>query len=461
MNIFNRDTGHQSYVNNAVSNTYSLEGLAPKELYSKLKEYYENSENIYSPAQKYAYYTNTWIEAIKPVKTVVNRSVEFYVSKIVPGDISQLRITSNNQLVKDCIAQVWKWSNFGAQKQIAIRYLALYGDLFIKVSNEQGKVFFEIIPPYNVSNFTEDSRGYITSIRIDVPQGNKTYTEYWNKDDGYYSIWLKENGETQELDQLGQPSDSGYIEEFGIKFIPIVHIKFRDTGEKRGKSCVYHSLSKIDEANRQATRLYQMLFRYNKALWVISANTMDSIGRPMPAPQIKDSDTELDMNDNNMLFMPGMSTLQTLVPPINYADALNILKDTIEEIEKDLPELRYYSLQYNASMSGKAIKLLLSAAIDRAVEAQGNFLTGLTRLDEMALTIGKYFGLFPQTIGSFDNNDFSHSIMPMEMFPIDESDRATLLTAYVGAGMSLESALKLVGFSEQQVVEIVESPIVS
>jgi len=204
-----------------------------------------------------------------------------------------------------------------------------------------------------------------------------------------------------------------------------------------------------------------MLFRYNKALWVISANTMDSIGRPMPAPQIKDSDTELDMNDNNMLFMPGMSTLQTLVPPINYADALNILKDTIEEIEKDLPELRYYSLQYNASMSGKAIKLLLSAAIDRAVEAQGNFLTGLTRLDEMALTIGKYFGLFPQTIGSFDNNDFSHSIMPMEMFPIDESDRATLLTAYVGAGMSLESALKLVGFSEQQVVEIVESPIVS
>lgn len=442
------------------TNPFSSVELTPQELYAKLKGYYDNN-GLYTGIQAASYYSSTWVEAIKPLRTVVNRSVEFFVSKIIPGDLSNIKIVTDNEKVKEAITQIWKWSNFSAQKQVAIRYLSLYGDLFIKVASDTDKVYFEIIEPKYVTDFKADSRGYITEIRLDIPIKNEddknvTHTEYWNKE--YFATWEHELGDNVPLDQLGDTKDFGYLAEFGIDFVPFVHIKFRDTGELRGKSCVAHALDKIDEANREATRLTQLLFRFNKPVFVVSANDKDSTGRPMPAPRIKtgNSKTEdLEIKDNSVLYLPGVSTIQPLIPNINFDSALKILQDMMNELNQDLPELRYYSLQ-ESQLSGKAICLLLAGAIDRAEEARGNFIQGLVRLNQMALTIGSNFF---QGIGRYELGSFEHSIQASEMFPSTLEEKATTLQLLVSAGFPLSSAMKNLGFSDDEISETLQAKV--
>jgi hypothetical protein len=311
-----------------------------------------------------------------------------------------------------------------------------------------------LIDPKFVTSFVADNRGYLIEIRIDTPMDDKTtYTEYWAKKDGYFATWIHTLGSGAKLDQLGSPNDYGFLSELGIDFIPIVHTKFRDVGQLRGVSCVRHALSKIDEANRQSTRLAQMLFRYNKPLWAVKANAMDAQGRPLPAPKIKTTDTTMEMKDDSIIYLPGNSLMESLIPDIKYGEALTIVQDMMNEIEQDLPELRYYSIK-DSNLSGKAIHYLLAGAIDKAMEAQGNFLGGLERLNEMALTVGQFLGLFSPLMGNYANGDFTHSIQPPKMFEIGIDEKSTSLKNLTGAGVPLTLAMALSGFTDAEILQL-------
>jgi hypothetical protein len=419
-----------------------------EDLFSRLEKYYD-SNDLYENLNGYKLaYPETFVEEMKPLRNPVNRTVEFYVSKLLPGNI-QLTASDN---IKQYIEDFYKWSNFTVQKQASIREFALFGNLFWKVVSDGNKVWLEDISPKYVTSFKTDPRGYLTEIRIDIPRvddNNKhyTYIEYWNKD--YFATWKDYTG-SKSLDNLGDPQEYATLAEIGIDFIPIVFIKFKDTGKKWGDGCVNHALLKIDEVNRQATRLHSMLFRYNKALLVLSAGGTDKDGRPLPPPPVT-KNTEL--KDNSILSLPGSATLSSLVPDINYSDALAVVNAQMAEIEKDLPELKYSSLDTN-SLSGKAIRLLLGPAIERAKEAQANLIAGLIRVNEIALTIGKNYGIFPDTIGNYEAGDFEHSIIAPEIIQLEQDEEATTLKTLIEAGLPLKSALKLMGYSATQIDEI-------
>src|SRR5690606_6764414 len=111
--------------------------------------------------------------------------------------------------------------------------------------------------------------------------------------------------------------------------------KLRDVGDLRGRGAFFHTLDKIDEANRMVTRLHQMLFRYNKPTWVLAATGTDEDGRPLPSPVINGVSPSgtADVADDDLLRLPGQTTLTSLVPDLNYADALQILQDHMLELE--------------------------------------------------------------------------------------------------------------------------------
>jgi hypothetical protein len=145
------------------------------------------------------------------------------------------------------------------------------------------------------------------------------------------------------------------------------------------------------------------------------------------------------------VYLPGQSTVSTLVPPLDYKAALDILNAMMNELEADLPELRYYSLK-DSQLSGKAIKLTLAGAIDRAEEARKNFIQGLMRVNKIALTLGKFWGLFQ--VGNYENGDLDHNIISAEFFPQDDTDKATLMKELVAAGLALATALRVAGYDE-------------
>ncbi len=419
--------------------------------YQQLDMYY-NVNGLYNPQIGADAYLGVWDESLKPLRDCAHRVVEFYVSKLEPG--TSLPIVAPNDAIIDPIKQIWLWSNFFSKKSMIVRQFALYGDMFIKtsVSADKTSVHQQYFPPRYVMDYEEDEMGNLIYIRLDVQSDDKTHTEIWTVDG--FTTYLHKRGQEEDERYLGNPVSQGTLESLGIDFLPFAHAKFIDVGEDWGIGCFTHALDKIDEANRMATRLHEMLFRYNKALWVAQANANDAQGKPLPPPKVSGGSNTLTIEDDTILSLPGTSTLSALVPDIHYADALAILQDMMLEIQHDLPELRYFDLQNAGTISGVALSMLLGDAVDKVLETRSNFEAALVKADKHALTLGSIADIFTG-IGSYDAGDFDHTIQDRLVFPLSDADRATALQAYTAAGLPLTSGMKLAGFAQDVIDEAV------
>ncbi len=438
----------------------------PREFYNLLKMYYNNN-GLYDELYDALYAVSAHEESLRSLRNPAYRAVEFYPAKLWPGRVDEaLKIQAKNAKIVEPIQKVWTWSNWAVQKQKVARWLALYGDWFVKVpqSEDRTRVWLQTIYPGSVTEFDLNERGFLDYVRLDVPQKvrdgdsvkSMTYTEIWDKKTQLMRTWLHDKSEMTEATQLGTPTKQAAFSQFGIDFIPIVYTPMRDTGEERGRGTFTQCIDKIDEANRMATRLHQMLFRHNNVIWALRANAIDPTGRPMPAPTIdKDADDEIELGGAPMVRLPGNSELQSLVPNLSYNDALRILDAHMIELEHDLPELAYWRLRDLGELSGKAVQLLLGDAIDKMIEVRGNAESALIRADQMALTIGQAAGIEGFTgLGDYDSGDFEHTFIEREVIPTPEFEKASAVQQWVAAKVPLVSALRRSGWTEEQIAEV-------
>jgi len=412
-------------------------------MYDMLYLYYA-SNGLYSDLQKVKFYLGEWTEAMKPLYNPANRSVEFFVSHVMPEAFpGDLEIVTENALLRTPLEAIAKWSQFNAKKPVAIRWLAIYGDLFIHPASntDDTKTYLQFLKPQNVTSWKEDVRGNVIDIRIDVEiTGGKMHTEIWNTEK--YWIWEHHFGRNTPMAHLNGLVESGDLAtDFDIDFCPFVHVKFRDVGENRGWGAFTHCLDKVDEGNRMATRLHQMLFRYNKAFWAISANNVDPSGRPLPAPHLG---SPREIVDDTIFELPGNSTMNSMVPNLQYAQALEVLHSQLAEIEKDLPELRYGNI--SGDLSGRAVRLLLAGAIDRTKEARTNWEQGLIRAFQMALSLRF------SAIGSFDAGELDFTFPERDVLPISVNERAETMKLLTDAGIDAATAGRLAGFKLEELV---------
>ncbi len=429
-------------------------------LYEALYSLYKNDEAVITD------------DTTRRLRTVVNRSVEFYASKMIPGQ--EMKVTSENPEVQEAIEQVIKDSNIANNKAPMIRGFSLYGDSFIRVRGDKEKSYLEDISMFYVTDFGEDSRGFLTYLRIDIPTTDDNnnpvnYTEYWDNETQTLRTWQGSSSRTTPIKELGSPKEITRFSELGIDFIPVVHTKFRDNGDPRGLGCVYHALDKIYEANRVATRLHDLLFAFGEPVFIASANDKDAQGRPLPPPRVDASASNAPVSSSTaaatvgvigqifgrLISLPGMAKIESLIPNIDYSDALLILNAQMEELEKDLPELRWYALDSTAqsAMSGTALRTLLGAAIDRSNEARNSFLSSLSRAFEMALTIGIYNNVFPASLGNFDSGDFDHELQVDSAWGESTDEKAATMEALTRAGVPAKAAMSIAGFTDTQVAD--------
>ena len=192
-----------------------------------------------------------------------------------------------------------------------------------------------------------------------------------------------------------------------------------------------------------------MLFRYNKALFVVMANSADAQGRPLPAIQVPGMDTEIEVEDSDIISLPGQGTMESLVPDIKYADALAILESQMKEIEKDLPELTYTNLKGMTGLSGVAVREMMADAVDKVVEARGNFEAALIKADKQALTMAKFLQLPGfEGIGNYEAGDFDHRFTEREVLPVGSDEKSQTLVNLRNAGVPLGVAMKIAGYDE-------------
>lgn len=441
------------------------EEAPPKQLYDVLWSYY-HSNDLYSNVQVGLRNAGVSAESMLPLRNPAFRVAEFYVSKLWT---TKQEILAPMEQILEPIDRVWRWSNWTNKRRLAARQFAVLGDMFIKVvaREDRTRVYFQLIDPVNMTDFAVDERGFIVWCRMDVPitmqNGNGGWhTEVWNKSE--VRVWQHTKGAGESTDRLGAPMMQLSSGELGIDFVPIVHAKFRDVGNDRGQGAYTHALDKIDEANRMATRLHKLLYRYNSAMWVLSANGVDSSNRPLPPPALSNSagkgvDDQLTIGDDRVFRVPGQATLAPLDNKVDFDASLKVLQDHMLELEKDLPELAYYQLRQMTDVSGRAIQLLLSDAIDRVLEARSAAEFAVIRANQMALTMGAAIGLF-KLEGSYDSGAFEHDFAPEDVIPLSAAEVATAekteaeaKAAKLGLGVSQTQVLKELGYTEEDIIQ--------
>ena len=420
-----------------------------RERYAVLRAYFYNND-LYGILQRALYDTGLWTPAMKGIRNPAYRVVEVYPAHLWPGDLPRaLPIQTENERIIDPIHQVWTWSNWAQKKQTFARWLPMLGDLFCKVATRQDaigrpqRVYFELIDPAHVCDFDTDERGFLTYCRIDVPQtrreGDKlvryTHVEVWSKSEGTYRRWDVDEARRMaldDLDQLGAPAETRTLASMGIDFLPLVHAKFLDVGESRGVGAYLLQLDKIDAINQDATRLAQMLFRHGKETLVVHGAGKDATGRPLPAPQLAgrmDSGNgtgTATIADSMVWYLPGEAQVDSLVPALPYEAHRNQILDALADLERDRPELAVARVQeLSASdLSGRALRFALGPFVKLCEEVRGNAEDALSRLDMMALTIGKAAGLFGDLGGDFASGALEHQFAPRPIIPDSEYEQA-------------------------------------
>lgn len=449
--------------------------MTPAERYAVQRRYYSQN-GLYLDLAKALYEQGVVNRSVRGILNPAFRIVEFYPDHLWPGDLPEaLPIVTENERIIEPIQQVWKWSRWGRKKDVLARRMAMLGDAFIKVVRPVGgpRVWFQLIDPADVTFFDTDERDNVIEARIDVPivrrngrsQERFIHTEMWSKAEQTYRRWEHTNTSETPIEELGAPLEEIPFDTMGINFVPIVHIPFRDIGELRGAGAFIFQLDKIDQINAEATRLSQMLYRHNKQFLAVFGGK-DASGRDLPAPRIGNSadGTSLEVKDETVLSFSGDGSVQSLVPNLNYEAHLKEIEMLGRDLEHDCPELAYYRINEfgGASISGRALNLILGPCIKRAMQTRGLGEDGMANAAEMALTIGSFGkSLFPD-IGTFEHGDFEHEFEKRPVIPVSENEDAETnraeglaAQAWQAAGLPLEEILKRANYTDEQIVEIV------
>lgn len=412
-------------------------------LYQLYLDYYQNT-GLYDDVTAEARRIGQWRGAIKGLRNPAARIVDFYVKHVWSGDLDDaLPLKGASGSTEKTVKQIWTWSNWQIKKQMYIRQLAIYGDSFLKVVHTQGvtpnqdRIRLQQIDPRLVTEVTADDRGYVTYIRLDNhllrTDGHGAFTPYtrtevWDKATQMMRIYERDVIQ-YDLTQI-VPIKEEPFSTFGIDFVPFVWTMFKDIGEDRGVGAFTLLLDKIDELNQAATRLHQILFRYNRPVMALAAAGSDLSGRPLPAPRLEGRSIPgapdgSFVGDDDLFNIPGGADLKMMVPNIDYAAALNIVVAQLKEIETDAPELLYFRLTEMGDTSGRSIRHFLGPAIKSVEEVRANAEAGLIRAHQIAMTIGSSTRVFTG-LGSFEKGDFDHSFEKREVIPISETDQAQI-----------------------------------
>lgn len=369
---------------------------------------------------------------VHPIRNPTYRIIEFYARHLWPGRLPDaLPIETENPRLPEAVHLLWQWSNWTQRKQVMAREYPLLGDSFIKVAmRDDGlRVFLQIINPAHVIDFEVDERENITMIHLQTPlyhdrNGVTMYdVEFWSKEEEVMRTWRTTNP-SPDLTVLGAADEEVPLQSMGIDFVPFVHAKFRDVGQKRGTGVITLSFRKILEADLIATALHQRLFRYNKPDTVLVGTGRDDVGRPPP-----EIDDELNaggahvIGGERVISLPNGWDLRHWIANLDYSAMLRILQDHMSEIENDNPELAYYNLRDLNQVSGRAVRMLLTDSIATIMEARGNGEDAMIRAQQMGITIMQAHGLI-RDVGSYDQGDLDHQFEHRDIFPLNDAERA-------------------------------------
>lgn len=366
----------------------------------------------------------------------VSRVIDLEVNSVYggqidwPGDLKTGAIpieADANAHVKliTSLKKVLKWSNFGRQKDLYVRYGARLGDSFLKVipvfdilEDEDGtpgivwrKVRIEVLDPHKVRDVKHNESGDVTWICIeydDIGDDNKEFL--YREEISKFDIKIYRD------DELVSTTPNTY------GFVPVTQALHKNIGRKWGVTSFYTTLEKIDEINDVASNTNDGIRRGSNPLIVTVGGKMSQ-----PDPDMRERDHLLVVE----LPKTDMS-VETVTPTIDITGSIAAQDKMTSEAEADVPQTSLQRIrEKNGDMSGVAIENSYKDASGAIQAIHGNYDEPLLRALQMACTIGGIIGLedFPYTLESYESGEIDFYIKQRRLFSdsLSKEARARLI----------------------------------
>ncbi len=483
--------GMEGLDNPAFSQIYDFEGAAARATrYDVLWAYYQG--NVYRDLHKwskklkadYGLYIH-----IRDIYNPANRICNFHQTHVWggyldmgAGDASEIPNAlpiedAKSEGVRDAIAKIWTWSRWPVTKDIITLYGAVFGDVFIRVTDlpDRKMVYLERIHP-----------AWLVDVRKNPLDEIEYYEMTYNRRDPLNADKTVQYTETAELSDAGvtyrtfkdnKPyAWNGQQEEWVVPypFLPIVHIKHNDVGLDWGWSELFPKLSTFRELDDQASKLGDQVRKMVDSPWLFTgvkpgktggSITIEGLGNENPTKK------EVGREETPILYAHDAAARAfPLVSELDIEAALNHVKEIQREVERSYPELRTGAGggQGREVASGRALLIARGEAEDKIEQRRVNYDEKLVKVHRMAMVIAseaKYEGFTGFPFDKWDEEPTDHRIAALRPVfrphPTEtlDQDRQLWTNAHLAenVGVPLKVFLEDNEWEDERIAEIISS----
>lgn len=457
-------------------------------------------------------------EGIRDLFGVAHQLGEFWPTHLQGGDLDPMAgdgkeapsalpilMDTENQAVREALAELWKRNNHQIQKDVATRFGSVCGDVFWEISDDAGAETIRLtpIPPGRVKWVDLTTEGNIEAHELeywrpdprrnpatetkDTPRPpdvkyNEVVTPIPNGGGYQWKTYL--NGML--FQWPGNPADQWPVKD--LPFDPLVKIQHKNIGMGWGQAEAMAALSGMREVSDLASCLTDWCRLAIKAPHLM-AGMKDPATDPLALARAAAKGLTLAQRRsglagefagnefggygqsaaeaptrgaNNYLYVQDVNAKATsLVHPLPV-DGVGAQIDRLREKNReDYPELSFERIRVSGQASAEAIREARKPAEAKVHQRRTEYDAGSARAFKMAITLGGLRGYRhyePFNAASYDDGELDFRIGPRPAFapdPIEQiaerQARYTSVKAATDAGLPLALAMREAGYSKEDI----------
>ena len=445
--------------------------------YSIFQGFYDNDayDNVHTWAANLKVQYGLY-ESVRAISSPGFTIGDFYKNHIWGGVLSPeakdegaIPIETTNKGLRDNIADLFKWSQWGKNRNIFVLKGTIYGDCGLRVVDDiaRNRVYLEVVDPSMVADIEMDVfgnvRGYTLEYDIDLDDTTVTYKEIVERD-GQYVVYRTYKNDSpfaypSNVDRTGTPREE-WREAY--TFTPFVWLNHIPTGSIYGNSELFAGLSKFREIDNQVSMLSDQVKNTIVPQWFLTGATADSItylkttatkSRPEPW---REKLKLLAVENDKAKFEPKLAK-------IDIDKVITYLKQLDDYLIRDYPELALHRFRTEGNaVSGRALRIAQMPAEAKVLERRTIYDTALKTAIQMCLSIGGMRGIYKGVnLDSYAKGDLDFEINDREVFKIDPQDQSEMNLAFWSAadkaklaGADLEGYLRSQGWEDAEIEEV-------
>jgi hypothetical protein len=401
---------------------------------------------------------------IRDVLNVPAPLVELYVGEVYGGSLDMhnaehgaIPVETEHEALRKQIVQLWRNSNWQSDKSLFVRMGATFGDVAVKVVDDRlaMQTYLEVLHPAKIRSIERDSKADITYARIEYERGEvdtrtgnveATYTYREDITPTEFRTFKDDRPFAYFKDAIERPV-SVWRNDYG--FVPLEVVQHKDVGQGWGLSAFHHTLNQIDEINDAWSLLNDNVRKAVNIVWAFKNAKSD----------VEFSTNKRDQTPMLFLGENGQDPF-AMVPNIDITAAGQNIINMTDNLMRAIPEYALHQVRDKGQMTAPGIRAGWSDAIDRIIEARGNYDGGLVRLQKMGVFIGammRYPGFEDQRYTSLEDERLEHGVAerPVIEDQLSEKEQMDMIKSLPDGPAQARLILERLHISEETIVEIV------